>query len=82
MLCSTALSSVEVGGEHKSWWMQRAYLAAEDVASILAAIVVVGVVVGGMMLLSEGLVACLLERGTIHKPVRMHLWPQTMVWAW
>jgi hypothetical protein len=62
--------------------MWRAYSAAEDVASILAAIVVVGVVVGGMMLLSEGLIAWLLERGTIHKPVCVHLWPQTMVWPW
>ncbi len=54
-------------------------MAVEDVASILVAILVVGVVVGGMMLLSEVLVAWLLERGTIHKPVRVHLWPQTMV---
>ncbi len=62
--------------------MQRAYLAAEDVASILVAIVVVGMVVGGMMLLSEGLVAWLLESGTIYKPVPVQLWPQTMVRPW
>jgi hypothetical protein len=38
--------SVADGGEHMRWWMYRAYLAAEDVASTLAAMSKVGLAVG------------------------------------
>ncbi len=62
------------------------YLVAEDVASMLVATVVVdGVIRGGWLLVADGLIAwssMFLVRGTICKPVWMHLLPQIMVWLW
>jgi hypothetical protein len=37
LLLSSLWRRVAAGGEHRSWWMYCAYLAAEDVASTLAA---------------------------------------------
>ena len=40
--------SVVGDGEHVHWWMYRAYLAADDVASTLAAMAKVGSAVGSL----------------------------------
>jgi hypothetical protein len=50
--------------------MYHAYSAAEDVASMLAAMVM-GSAVGNVIGVPV--------RGIIHRPVRVHLWPHTMV---
>ncbi len=56
---------------------------AEDAASMLAATASVdGVSRGAWVVVADGLVAWtpkFLVRGTIHKPVRVHLLPQIMV---
>ncbi len=83
-LRSSAWRSADAGGEHMIWWMKRENLAAEVVASTLAATVAVdGVIRGAWLVVADGLVAwspTFLVRGTIHKPVRVHLLPQIMVW--
>ncbi len=59
-----------------------AYSAAENVASILAATVAVDDIQrGAWLVVADGLVAWtpILMRGTIHKPMRVHLLPQIMV---
>ena len=72
--------SVADGGEHMHWWMYLAYSTADDVASTLAAMAKVGSVVGSLRavggLAARAWVPC---RGTIHKPVLVHLCPQTIV---
>ncbi len=81
-LRSSAQRSVDVGGDHMIWWMYRAYLAAKDVTSMLAATVAVDDTRrGAWLVMAAGLVAWTLGfvRGTIHKPVRVHLLPQIMV---
>ncbi len=59
---------------------------AEDEVSMLAANVAVGVVVrGAWLLVAVGLVACSPAssvKGTIYKPVQVHLLPQMMVQPW
>ena len=72
--------SVADGGEHMHWWMYRAYSAADDLASTLAAMAKVGLAAGSLETVG-GPVAWALEtcRGTIHKPVLVHLCPQTIV---
>ena len=42
LLHVSAPRSVADGGEHMHWWMLRAYLAADNVASTLAAMAMVG----------------------------------------
>ncbi len=57
-------------------------LGADDVASMLAAIAKVGVAVGVVGALEMSWFAAWASvslRGTIHKPVRVHLWPQMIV---
>jgi hypothetical protein len=59
----------------------------EDVASMLAADAAVDGVIRGAWLVvaDDGLAAwspTFLVRGTIHKPVWVHLLPQIMVWQW
>ncbi len=56
--------------------MYRAYSAAEDVASTLAAMAMGG---GHTVGSAVGFVIGVLVRGIIHRPVRVHLWPHTMV---
>ena len=62
------------------WWMYLAHSAADDVASTLAAMAKVGSVVGSFRTVG-GLAAWawVPQRGTIHKPVLVHLCPQTIV---
>jgi hypothetical protein len=82
-LRSSAQRSVDAGGEHMIWWMYRAHSAAEDVASTLAATAAVdNLRRGAWLVVANGLVAWPppLLRGNIHKPVRVHLLPQIMVW--
>ncbi len=58
-------------------------MAADDVASTLAAIAKVGVaveVVGALEMDGFDAWASVSLRGTIHKPVQVHLWPQMIVW--
>jgi hypothetical protein len=55
----------------------------EDVASMLAATAAVNDVQrGACLVVADGLVAWTptLARDTIHKPMRVHLLPQIMVW--
>ena len=47
-LCWRAPRSVADGGEHVHWWIYRAHLAADDVASTLAATAKVGLAVGSL----------------------------------
>jgi hypothetical protein len=56
--------------------MYRAYSAAEDVASTLAAMAMGG---GHAVGFFVGVVIGVLVRGIIHRPVHVHLWPHTMV---
>ncbi len=80
MVCSLVLLSrasrrVVASGEHSSWGTFRAYLAAEEVVSTFAANLmeiglVVGMDVGGVVISAKGI---------IHRPVRVHLWPQMIV---
>jgi hypothetical protein len=56
--------------------MHCAYLAAEDVASALAAMTMGG---GHAVGSSIGFVVGVPIRGIIHRPVHVHLWPHTMV---
>jgi hypothetical protein len=81
-LRSSAPRSIDAGREHMIWWMQWAYLAVKEVASILEANAEVGVAVGSAWLVVVGLAALspvFLVRGTIHKPVWVHLLPQMMM---
>jgi hypothetical protein len=51
---------------------------------LAATAVVDGVIKGKCLVVADGLVAwspTFLVRGTIHKPVRMHMLPQNMVWT-
>jgi hypothetical protein len=72
--------SVADGGEHMHWWMYLAYSAADDVALTLAAMAKVGSVLGSLRKVG-GPAAWVLapQRGTIHKPVLVHLCPHTIV---
>jgi hypothetical protein len=81
-LGSSALRNVDAGGEHMIWWVLQAYLAAEDVASMLAATAAVDDVRrGAWLVVADGLVAWTprFVRGNIHRTVRVHLLPQIMV---
>ena len=59
-------------------------MAADDVTSTLTAMATVGLAVGcvGLLETAGGVVAWVSEpsNGTIHKPVLVHLCPQTIVW--
>jgi hypothetical protein len=59
--------------------MYRAYSAAEDVASTLAAMAMVGC---DAVDLEVGVAVEWPVRGIIHRPNRVHFWPQTMVRPW
>ena len=60
------------------WWMYLAYSAADDVASTLAAMAKVGSVVGSLKTVGGPAAWALApRRGTIHKPVLVHLCPHT-----
>jgi hypothetical protein len=81
-LRSSALRGVTDGGEHMNWWMWRAYSAADDVASTLAAMAKVGAAVGGVWSMEPGGFAAWESwalKGIIHRPVWVHLWPQMIV---
>jgi hypothetical protein len=72
-LRSSARRSVDAGGEHMIWWIQRAYLAAYDIASMLAATAAVdNILRGRWVVVADGLVAWTpgFLRGTIHRPVQ------------
>ena len=57
-LRSSALRSVDAGGEHMNWWMLWDYLVVEDVASTLTTNAAMGVVVrGAWLVLADGLPA-------------------------
>jgi hypothetical protein len=72
--------SVVAGGEHMHWWMYLAYSAADDVASTMAAMAKVGSVVGSFKTVGGPAAWALApRRGTIHKPVLVHLCPHTIV---
>jgi hypothetical protein len=52
---------------------------------LVATAVVDGVIRGAWLLVADGLIAwssIFLVRGTIHKPIRVHLLRQIMVWPW
>ena len=72
--------SVADGREHMHWWMYLEYLAADDVASTLVVMAKVSSVVG-LLRTVGGPAAWVLapRRGTIHKPVLVHLCPHTIV---
>ena len=80
---SAPRSVAEDGREHMHWWMYRAYSAADDVASMLTAIAMVGSAFGCVCSLETagGAVAWASEplSGIIHKPILVHLCPQTIV---
>ena len=71
LLCSSARSKVMAGGEQRAWWINRAYSATVEVASMLAAIVVGITSVGAPVGVGIGRVDVV--RGIIHRPVRVHL---------
>jgi hypothetical protein len=76
LLLSRAWRRVAASGEHRSWWMYHAYLAAEDLESTLAAIAMVGCnAVGSDIGVGVGWPV----RGIIHRPVHVHLWLRMMV---
>jgi hypothetical protein len=53
---SSAQRSVDAGGEHMIWWMYWAYLAGEDLASMLAATAAVDDIRrGAWLVVAEGL---------------------------
>ena len=86
MLASSSLwlsapRSVADGGEHMHWWMYWAYSAMDDVAATLAAMAMVGSAVGCICSLPCWSAVWMSEllRGTIHKPVLVHLCPQMIV---
>ncbi len=54
-------------------------------SALVATAVVDGVSRGAWLVVADGLAAwtpTLLVRGTINKPMRVHLLPQIMVWPW
>ncbi len=83
MVCSLVLllrasRRVTASGEHSSWWTYPAYLTAKEVTSTFPANsmdigLVVGIVVGDAVFSAKGI---------IHRPLRLHLWPQTIVRPW
>jgi hypothetical protein len=70
LLCSSARSNDVAGGEQRAWCTKRAYSAAVDVASTLAAIATGRLSVGALVGVVGGVVA---GRGIIQSPVWVHL---------
>ncbi len=69
LLCFKACISVVARGEQSAWLMQRAYSAADEVATTLAAMTVGGRMAGLMLAVGGGMG----QRGIIHNPMWVHL---------
>ncbi len=79
---SSAPRSVDASGKHMIWWMEREYSAADDLAKMLVATAVADDIMRGRwVVVADGLVAWApgFVRGTIHRPMQVHLLPQIMV---
>jgi len=74
-LCARVHRSDGVVGEHRAWWMKRAWSPAVEVAATLAAMAVRDI--GGVVVFVGLLPGCSC-RGIIHSPVRMHLLPHIL----
>jgi hypothetical protein len=77
-LITNARSRVTAGGKQRAWWMKSACPAAVDVALTLASMAI-----GRALAVAySGMRAGDVVRGTIHRPVHVHLLPHKIVLPW